>query len=411
MSVRPRLQLFAVAAPGLEAQVEDELLALLGPASAPQIVPGGVEFGGDERALMRANLGLRCASRLLLRCGTVPARDFATLRRGLSVLALSPYLPVGASIPLSVHVSSERCRLYHTVALAECLAEALTAAGYAVRLQDTDADSAESPDSAAGAVPSDVGLWLRGEGDRFTLSLDTSGALLHLRGYRKEAGPAPLRETLAAGLLSLSGYRGQEAFCDPLCGSGTLVIEAALRARRRAPGLGRAFAFQRWPIYQPTHFAELLAGLQANELDAATVRAQAPLRGSDCDPSVLSLARRNAERAGVADLIDFAVADVGVLRLPPAPSGGGLVLTNPPYGRRLGDRELGALYRKLARLVRSGPGWRLAVLTSQPALARLALRQPLSIPLRNGGLKVALYLDRRHPATALSDGVPSVPAV
>lgn len=398
-----RLRLFAVAAPGLEGIVATEIAALLGPggraAAELQVVPGGVEFVGDLQAIYGANLGLRCASRLLLRRGEVVARDFPALQRGLAALDLAPFLRRGGTVPLLVHASAERCRLYHTVALAESVAEALTRAGYSVSLQKPTTGEAEEPGPSEGAE-----LWLRGVGDRFTLSLDTSGALLHQRGYRGEAGPAPLRETLAAALASLAGYDGSGALCDPMCGSGTLVIEAALRARGRAPGLLRRFAFERWPCFDPRHLAEIVARLQAEEARARQPVPPAPIYASDADPAVLALARRNAERAGVVGAIEFAVADVGSLRLRPAPAAGGLILTNPPYGRRLGDRDLGGLYRKLARLARSAPGWRLALLTSQPALARLALRQPTAIPLKNGGLAVALYLDRRSSGGELATG-------
>ncbi len=399
MSASAKLRLFAVAAPGLERLVGEELLALgevgqgtAGDAVAGTLVPGGVEFGGSAETLYAANLQLRCASRILLRLGEVGARDFATLRRGIAGLTLSPYLPRAVPLTLVVKASAERCRLYHTGALSESLAEALSQAGYAVAGLRTTAGEDE-PAGAAGAGAS-AALWLRGVGDRFQLSLDTSGALLHQRGYRKEAGAAPLRETLAAALGRLAGYRGEGALCDPLCGSGTLVIEAALRARRRAVGLGRGFAFADWPSFEPSRFAALVARLRSEERSATEVRQQAPLYASDCDPAVLALARRNAERAGVADCIEFAVADVGALRLPAAGAGGGLILTNPPYGRRLGDAALGGLYRKLARLARSAPGWRLALLTSQPGLARLALRHAAAIPLQSGGLRVALYVER-----------------
>lgn len=407
-------RLFAVAAPGLENLVATEVAAL-GQSGCERSVPGvdvgpgGVEFDGDLALLYRANLALRYASRVLLRCGEVTAREFAALRRGLATLDLGPFLPRQGELALVVHASAERCRLYHTGALAECVADALSTRGRTVRLQRPSESDSETPGGAPD--PGRVEVWLRGVGDRFTLSLDTSGALLHQRGYRSESGPAPLRETLAAALVRLAGFAGTGALCDPMCGSGTLVIEAALQAQNRAVGLGRSFAFQTWPSYEPDRFAAVVAQLRQGELALDAVRAQSRFLASDRDAAVLALARRNAERAGVAELIEFAPADVGSLRLPPAPTGGGLILTNPPYGRRLGDGDLGGLYRKLARLPRSAPGWRLALVTSQPALARLALRHPIAIPLRNGGLAVALYLDRRYPvaergsvATTPSDG-------
>lgn len=409
------LRLFAVAAPGLEALVQDEIGALpsVHPHSRPtqvRSVPGGVEFVGDLSTLASANLHLRCASRVLLRLTDIHARDFATLQRQLSQIPWDAVLPPKSAVGLGVRVHSERCRLYHTGAISDCVAEALAQRGHRIVAapapQDEDDQATHQPEPAppTTAAATMLGIWLRGQHDRFTVSLDTSGALLHQRGYRREEGAAPLRETLAAAILRLAGF-ARGPLWDPMCGSGTLVIEAALLALRRAPGLLRRFAFLAWPCVPATLWTDLLAAARALEQSPERVAATSPLWASDHDPQVLAIARRNAERAGVANLIRLSQADAGSLRLPSAlqfADGGragdvppGLLICNPPYGRRIGDANLGGLYRKLARLVRSAPGWRLALLTPSPQLARLALRHGTAIRLQSGGLPVALYLDRR----------------
>lgn len=428
------LRCFAVTAPGLEALTERELRALpsLSPAAVPsqiQVVPGGVEFCGDLSTLASANLHVRCASRLLLRLGELHARDFPTLTRQLTQLPWDAFVPARARIHLGVRVHSERCRLYHSGAITDCIAAALSGRGLSVHVAQTDQDEdvatiaslssppvapTDSQTRAAAIAPIlevdsapaiTLGLWLRGQHDRYVISLDTSGALLHQRGYRREEGIAPLRETLAAAILQLAGYSAGPLW-DPMCGAGTLSIEAALLALRRAPGLLRSFACLSWPCFPTAVWSRLHAQAKEREVPCASAPDPIHLWGSDHDPQMVAIARRNAERAGVADVIHFSVAEVGSLRLPSAlplsdlrhaaDGPPGLVICNPPYGRRIGDPNLGGLYRKLARLVRSAPGWRLALLTPSPQLARLALRHGSAIRLQSGGLPVALYLDRRH---------------
>lgn len=408
-------RLFVAAAPGVEPVVEHELRALSAvPSPFPQrihdlrTVEGGVECDGDAALLLAANLHLRCASRILLRCGEVTARDFATLQRRVADLPWDGFARRGQPLRVAVHATAHRCRLYHTGALAEAVLAALTTRGFQVQALDTGADGGLGDDGSAGAAndrpaahdlgaapageSADLAVWLRGSGDRFTVSIDTSGALLHRRGWRTEEGAAPLRETLAAALCLLVGYRGDVPFCDPMCGAGTLVIEAALQALRRAPGLNRSFACERWPSHDPALLQALRAQAQAAERDPADVRVHAPLFGRDRDPQVLAVAQRNAERAGVAHVVRFEVADIVTARLPVGVAPG-LILCNPPYGRRIGGRELGGLYRALARFARSSPGWRLGLLTASHDLARLALRRSTMVPLRNGGLRVGLYSD------------------
>jgi len=287
-----------------------------------------------------------------------------------------------------VRATTSRCRLYHTGAIAEQVLLGLGDAVGEVRMAPkASAREDEEADADAAATTT---VYVRGVADRFTLSVDASGELLHRRGARTEVSAAPLRETLAAGVLALAGWSPDEPLYDPMCGAGTFPIEAALRAQGRAPGLARAFAFERWPLFAA--HPELARAI----LDEARARppspVAAPIAGSDRDARLVESARRNAARAGVDAGITFACADLAVVRAP-APTG--LVVANPPYGRRLSDpRRIDRAYRDLGRALRARfPGWRAAVL----APARLpsdALGLPVTarFPLVNGGLRVVLVV-------------------
>jgi putative N6-adenine-specific DNA methylase len=280
-----------------------------------------------------------------------------------------------------VDASTTRCRLYHTGALAETVGLAI---------QDAIGPLPERADPAGDDQPLSR-LVLRGEADHFTLSVDSSGELLHKRGYRVEAGAAPLRETLAAAILALCDYDPALPFLDPMCGSGTFSIEAAAIAAGLPPGRGRTFAFCDWPV------------LAAPEGDALREAAGppptgpfAPILASDRDPRMVETARRNAARAGVQDRVDFRCASLGEGAPSPGP---GLLLLNPPYGHRLGDpRALSRHFRALGQTLRAAyPGVRLAVLCpSQPALDALAAgyraRPGQTHGLRNGGLRILLAI-------------------
>ena len=356
------MRAFAVAAPGLEGVVAGELAAIPGATEVAPVV-GGVELETGAPGLYRANLWLRTATRILVRLGTIEARDFATLRRRAAELPWERYLERGAGIEPAV--TARHCRLYHSGAVAERIG--LAAA-------DRVGPAGASGDPRAKVV-------VRGEDDRFTISIDSSGELLHRRGWRTEAGEAPLRETLAAALLVLSGYRADEPLWDPTCGAGTLVVEAAAMATRRAPGIGRPFAFERFP----GHDAALLARLRAEAI-AGVVPPAAPIEGSDADAAVIEAAHRNAERAGLAGAVSFRVAAAEEARFG---SRAGLVIANPPYGRRL--RTASDLYRALGRAARRD-GQRLALLSADPNLLRAAGRTHAVISLMNGGMRVFLAL-------------------
>jgi putative N6-adenine-specific DNA methylase len=228
---------------------------------------------------------------------------------------------------------------------------------------------------------------------RCTLSLDGSGEALFKRGYRRAPGRAPLRENLAAGLILLTGWSGTVPFRDLFCGSGTLVIEAAWRAMGRAPGLGRAFGFERWPDFDEVAWARLKA--QAAEAIRPVGTA---LVGSDIDPAAVEAARAHAAAAGRAEVVRFEVADFRETRgeavaPPEGPGPRGLLLLNPPYGERIGGPEpLGALYKELGDVLKQRyKGWEAYVFTvpGEPVKA-IGLRPKRRTILFNGALECRL---------------------
>jgi putative N6-adenine-specific DNA methylase len=364
------LDLFVACAPGLEPWLARELSDL--GVESPAAVAGGVECRGDARMLFAVNLGSGLASHVLVRLASFHARRLPELRRKADNLAWGDWLLPGEAC--AVRVACRRSRLYHTGAVAERIGLALAAATGAA----TDAD----PESGAPVVH------VRLFEDTCTISLDTSGAPLHRRGYREFGAKAPLREDLARALVLASGWDPGTPFCDPLCGSGTIAIEAALLARRLPVGWRRGFAFERTGLFEPEAFADVREGLLARSLPAAP----APIRGSDRDRGAIVGARANADRAGVGADVEFAVAavrDAPGLRAADAPAGA--VVANPPYGRRIGAaRNLTPLYQSLGQACTAlPPAWRVALCASD---RRLALKTGLALETAfltsHGGVKV-----------------------
>jgi putative N6-adenine-specific DNA methylase len=343
-----------------------------------------VEFQGPLAVGMAANLHLRIASRVLVRLGQVKARDFAPLRRQLAKLPWERFLP--RDRPLRVDVSTSRCRLYHTKALAETLELAVRdSLGALLPRPPRSDDDDQSSDELSRVL-------LRGEEDHFTVSVDASGALLHRRGWRLETGRAPLRETLAAGVLALCGYDPQFPFLDPMCGSGTIVLEACAVALHAAPGLHRSFALQAWPCFDAGAWARLRAQAEAAQAAAPP----SVLLGADRDPAAVDIARRNAERARFEPHVRL---DVARFAAEPPAGPGGLVVINPPYGRRLGQRpDALRLGRDIGRILAAGyRDWRVGVLCPDAAFAKAVAaglrRSPEAThALRNGGLRVDLLV-------------------
>ncbi|OGP62994.1 MAG: hypothetical protein A2170_01035 [Deltaproteobacteria bacterium RBG_13_53_10] len=378
--------LFAVCAPGLEPITRRELDQLgLAPTSSPPDVlgkeAGGVECRGSLRDLYRANLHLRTASRVLVRLGAFYAAAFPELRRKASRLSWEEFLAPGQ--PVAFRVTCHRSRLYHQGAVAErivgAIADRLGQPSAVQKLSESEDHDTDTPQR----------IVMRIKDDHCTVSVDSSGPLLHRRGYRLATAKAPLRETLAAGMLLASGWDTLSPLLDPFCGSGTIPIEAALLAKKIPPGRGRRFAFMSWPKFDMEMWNALLR-------DTRDIR-MSPfprLIASDRDAGAIRAAQANAERAGVADCIDFTCRSLSAIEPPPAP---GWVVTNPPYGVRVStQKDLRNLYAQIGKMLRAAcPGWNMAILCNSRTLLRhTGFTFDESMTLTNGGLKVKLAMGK-----------------
>ncbi|WP_323015362.1 THUMP domain-containing class I SAM-dependent RNA methyltransferase [Devosia sp.] len=361
-------EIYLVATPGLEAPLCEE--ALEAGFAGARIVAGGVAFMGHMPDVWRANLVLRGATRVLARIASFRALHLAQLdKRARKVDWKSHLRP---DIAVKVEASCKRSRIYHAGAAAQRVANAIAA-----ELGAPISDEAE------------LRVMVRIEDDSVTISLDTTGASLHKRGFKEAVNAAPMRETMAAMFLRQCGYDGTEPVLDPMCGSGTFPIEAAEIALGLPPGRERDFAFRLLPGFDATAWAAMRAPTSPRAV---------PLRffGSDRDPGAIRMSRENADRAGVADFTAFEQLAIDQLRRPDGPPG--LVIINPPYGTRLGNKApLLALHGSLGTVLRSHfSGWRVGIITADKDLARttgLAFEKPLP-PVLHGGLRVALYRTR-----------------
>ncbi|MDQ3951110.1 MAG: class I SAM-dependent RNA methyltransferase, partial [Gemmatimonadota bacterium] len=327
------------------------------------------------------------------------ARTFHELERHARKLPWARFVPPGA--PVRFRVTSRKSRLYHTDAIAERLADAAATRVGAVPASDGSGDAGpagtreeddvydyDDNDEAAAQL-----FIVRVVRDVCTVSADSSGALLHRRGYRQAVAKAPLRETIAAAMLLGSEWPGTVPLIDPMCGSGTIPIEAALLARRIAPGASRRFAFQRWPEFDGAISARIVGEAREQELR----RAPTPIRGSDRDAGAVEAARANAERAGVAADVELDQRPLSAIE--PSMSCG-WVVTNPPYGVRVADAgAVKDLYAALGNVLRARfRGWRLALLSPGESLERqvgVMLRERFAT--LNGGIPVRLVTGEVQP--------------
>lgn len=376
-----QLDAFAVTAPGLEHLCAAELKAL---GLRARAVDGGVEWRGTLESVMRANLWSRLASRVLVRVAEFRAKAFFELELNAKKIPWSRFIAPGMAAEF--RVTCRKSKLYHTDAVAQRFAEALGSAVRDVRVAKGKAEADDDGDASASAK--EQLFVVRFLHDVATVSVDASGALLHMRGYRQALAKAPLRETLAAATLLGAGWDGTTPLSDPMCGAGTIPIEAARIARRIAPGRDRSFAFLEWPEVDRGQWSAMLDQSKAGELPASPVR----ITGSDRDTGAITAAKANAERAGVLQDIELEVRSISALE--PA-DGAGLVASNPPYGVRVGESEkLRDLYAQLGNVLRARrPGWQLALLSADRQLERqLRLDLDERLITRNGGIPVHLVV-------------------
>lgn len=366
-------QYFATVARGLEeiAAVELESLG----ARSPE--PGfcGVAFQGDLELLYRVNLWARLPFRILVQLANFRCRHAEELYGGVQEIDWERYL--SPDLTLAVAATGKNRQLNHTHFTALQVKNAIV---------DQQRDRFGHRSNIDTQQP-DVQVNVHIHRDRATVSLDSSGSSLHRRGYRPAVGKAPLKESLAAALVYLSGWQSDQAFCDPLCGSGTLPLEAALIGLKRAPGGFRdRFGFERWPEFDAALWQHLQHQAQTGELETLA----APIVGCDRDKSVIIQARTNAKNCHVADHVALQIKDLSAVE---APADSGIVLCNPPYGERLGrDEDLGALYKLLGDVLKQRfKGWTAFVLSGNKALAQsIGLKSAQRIPVWNGNLPCQL---------------------
>lgn len=359
-------EIFLTAPPGLEPVLCHEV-AEAG-FTAPQTVPGGVVIQGGWRDVWRANLDLRGAGRVLARFASFPVFHLAQLDKRARKIPWATLVP--PEMPVSVEVTTRKSKVYHAGAARQ-------------RIERAIADALGPPDTEG---QDGIKIMVRIDDNRATFSIDTSGEPLHKRGAKSFVGKAPMRETLAALFLRQCGYNGREPVLDPMCGSGTFLLEAAAMAAGHQPGAGRAFAYEQLASFDPEVEALLRRSAPAGATDAR-------FYGFDRDDGAIRGATANLERAGLTALCQFARSPVSDLARPDGPTG--LVIVNPPYGARIGNRKLlFGLYGALGQVLKSRfAGWRVGIVTSDGGLARateLPFLKP-GPPVPHGSLKIRLY--------------------
>lgn len=365
MTEPQRLEILLVATPGLEQALCDEARE----KGFPQLrlIPGGVLTSGHWRDVWRANLELRGASRVLARIGSFRALHLAQLDKRARKFPWAEVLR--KDVPVRVEASCSKSRIYHAGAAAQRIARAIA--------EELGAPVTEDAELAVKA---------RIEDDLCTLSIDTSGEMLHKRGHKEAVGKAPMRETMAALFLRACGYDGTEPVVDPMCGSGTFIIEAAEIAAGLQPGRSRRFAFEQLASFDARRWQKLR---DRGEIAVPASR----YYGSDRDAGAIAMSLANAARAEVDRYTEFRQHAVSDLARPEGPPG--LVIANPPYGGRIGDKhELVALYGALGKTLRERfGGWRVGIVTDEARLARATdlTFLPAAKPILHGGIKVMLY--------------------
>ncbi len=356
---------------GLEGLVGDELRRL--DMKDIQAENGRVLCRGSEADIARLNINLRCGERVLLVMSRFPARSFEALFQGTAAVPWEDFIPRDGQFPVkgfaleSMLHSVPDCQKIIKKAVAERLGQQYGAA--------------HLPESGA-----KFQIQFAIQKDQCALYLDSSGAGLHKRGYRAASLEAPLRETLAAGMVTLSRYRGKDPFRDPFCGSGTIAIEAALIAKNRAPGLERSFDAQKWAWLSGAVWLDA-----ADEAMDKEFHGNYDIWGGDIDPKAIKIAQENAFKAGVEDVVRLERADVKNFR---CEGEYGQIVTNPPYGERLLEKEEAEeLYRVFGKVYRDiPPKWRVLVLTSHREFERFFNRKAdKKRKLYNGMIRCDLY--------------------
>ena len=370
------MNIFAMTAPGIEGILAAELQQI--GVKVGGSVAGGVSFTGDVADLQRVNLWSRVANRVIVRTDEFHASTFHELERRAKKVEWGRYLAAGMSARF--RVTCRKSKLYHSDAVAQRLARAAEkATGARTARAGSGEDEEESVEEGQLFI-------VRIVNDVCTISVDSSGELLHRRGYRQAVAKAPLRETLAAAMLIGCGWDRVSPLIDPMCGSGTIAIEGAMMARRIAPGARRRFAFEQWSGHDGAVWAKLVDEARGKALAGTT----GPILASDRDAGAVTATLANAERAGVTGDIDVSERAVTAVEFPATP---GWIVSNPPYGVRVGETApLRNLYSQLGKILRQrARGYLLALLSADNALERqLGLELKEEFRTTNGGIPVRL---------------------
>ncbi len=349
MAITDMQTYFATAAFGLEGVVADELKSL-GIKNAKAEL-GGARFEATVQGAYEACLWLRCADRVLLVLKEAKTLTFEELFQAVKAIAWEDYLPKDASFPVS-----GKCARSQLMSVSDC--QSITKKAIVERLKERY--KTDWFQETGAVYPIDVSL----HGDIARLTIDLSGTALNRRGYRTWNGEAPLRETLAAALVKLSRWRAGDALHDPCCGTGTILIEAAMIMSNRAPGLNREFACDKWPMFPARERAALREKANA-AFDPSLVKG---ISGSDIDGKALELCKKHIAQAGLEGRIEVYTKDLRTLQLQKS---NGVFLANPPYGERLGDKKSAeALYGQMGSLLNRHESWHMGVLTSHPGFER-----------------------------------------
>lgn len=358
---------YVSAAPGLGGLLAQEMERSLGLTVTR--VTGGVEFTARLEKMWEAALHLRLANRILVRLGSFTADGFPRLERRAAEFPWELWLPADADI--DVVVTTHHCRLYHSGAVAE-------------RVKNVVARALKG--GGKGTIPQKI--YVRGEDDRFTLSLDAVGEPLYKRQVKTHGGRAPIRETLAFAILSMAGYTGDEPLVDPMCGAGTFSIEAAMRATNTPPGLFRQFAFEAWPSFREKGFAHL----KRKGIDAVRGFTSPMIFASDLDEGAVGRLGKTLSLMPFGEIISLQSTDFFALDSTSLTKVPGLVVFNPPYGKRIKGGNDAFVKRLLAHLAIHWRGWKTAI-----AVPRQQVPRPLPAgfhehPMSHGGLDLAVII-------------------
>ena len=356
---------------GLEGLAGDELRRMN--LENVRVENGRVLFSGDERAMAKANIGLRTGERVLIVLADFPAKTFEELFQGVYRANLEDFIPKDGAFPVKGH-----CLNSQLMSVPDC--QAIVKKAACKRLGEKYGVS-WLPETGA-----KYQLQFSLMNDRVQLYLDTSGPGLHKRGYRANGNDAPLRETLAAAMVTLTRYRGREFLWDPFCGSGTIPIEAALIARNQAPGMYRRFSSEAFAWVDPKIWGEVRGAFREKEF-----KGNYRILGSDNDPKCVSLAMANARKAGVDKLITFQDGDATKMSLP---TDSGILICNPPYGQRMLEQQSAQrLYAALGRHLKYADGWKKYIITSEPEFEHyFGKRADKKRKLYNGMIKCDYYM-------------------